>query len=101
GLLGDGADRPAARGRAGAAVSGLARRGAGLGFVMGLGLALVWLGLPRHRRAGLAGRVLPYLRDTPRPSRLLDDGRPAGGALGVVAGPAIPHPRAALEAALG
>ncbi len=42
-----------------------------------------WLGLPRHRRAGLAGRVLPYLRDTPRPSRLLDDGRPAGGALGV------------------
>ena len=55
-------------------MSGLARSGALLGFVLGLGLALVWLGLPRHRRAGLAGRVLPYLRDTPRPSRLLDDG---------------------------
>ena len=55
-------------------MSGLARSGAVLGFVLGLGLALVWLGLPRHRRPGLAGRVLPYLRDTPRPSRLLDDG---------------------------
>jgi len=70
-------------------MSGLARSGAILGFVLGLGLALVWLGLPRHRRPGLAGRVLPYLRDTPRPSRLLDDTRPTGGALGVVAGPVI------------
>ena len=86
GLLGDGADRQASRGPAGAAVSGLARSGAVLGFVLGLGLALVWLGLPRHRRPGLAGRVLPYLRDTPRPSRLLDDSRPAGGALGAGGG---------------
>ena len=70
-------------------MSGLARSGAILGFVLGLGLALVWLGLPRHRRPGLAGRVLPYLRDTPRPSRLLDDTRPTGGPLGVVAGPVI------------
>ena len=70
-------------------MSGLARGGAALGFVFGLGLALLWLGLPRHRRPGLAGRVLPYLRDTPAPSRLLDDGRPAGGSLGAVATPVV------------
>jgi tight adherence protein C len=82
-------------------VSALARSGALLGFVMGLGLALVWLGLPRHRRAGLAGRVLPYLRDTPRPSRLLDDGRPAGGALAVVTGPVIRDLGAVVERVMG
>ena len=67
----------------------LARTGAALGFVLGLGLMLVWLGLPRHRRQGLAGRVLPYLRDTPRPSRLLHDERPAGGTFSVVAAPVV------------
>jgi tight adherence protein C len=67
-------------------VSSLARSGAVLGFVLGVGLMLVWLGMPRHRRQGLAGRVLPYLRDTPRPSRLL---RPRGGALAVVAAPVV------------
>ncbi len=82
-------------------MSGLARSGAVLGFVQGLGLALVWVGLPRHRRAGLAGRVLPYLRDTPRPSRLLDDARPAGGALGVVAGPVIRDLAAVVERVMG
>ncbi len=82
-------------------MSGLARSGALLGFVMGLGLALAWLGLPRHRRAGLAGRVLPYLRDTPRPSRLLDDGRPIGGAFGVVAGPVIRDLGAVVERVMG
>ena len=82
-------------------MSGLARSGAALGFVLGLGLALVWLGLPRHRRPGLAGRVLPYLRDTPRPSRLLDDGRPAGGAFGVVAGPVVRDLGGVVERVMG
>ncbi len=42
------------------------------GALMGCGLLLVWRGLPRNRRAGLAERVAPYLRDqTPLPSRLL------------------------------
>jgi len=82
-------------------LSGLARSGALLGFVLGLGLALVWSGLPRHRRAGLAGRVLPYLRDTPRPSRLLDDGRPPGGSFGVVAGPVIRDLGAVVERVMG
>ena len=72
-----------------------------LGFVLGLGLALVWLGLPRHRRTGLAGRVLPYLRDTPRPSRLLDDTRPASGALGVVAGPVLRELGQVVERVMG
>jgi tight adherence protein C len=66
----------------------MSRDGALLGLVMGVGLLLVWLGLPRHRRQGLAGRVLPYLRDTPRPSRLLHDSL-APGVLGVVAAPLL------------
>lgn len=52
-------------------MSDLARSGAILGLLTGFGLLLVWFGLPRHRRAGLSDRVLPYLKDTPRPSNLL------------------------------
>ena len=71
-------------------MTGLVSSGAALGFVLGVGLMLVWLGLPRHRRPGLAGRVVPYLRDTPRPSRLLDDeAGPVGGAVGAIAGPLV------------
>jgi tight adherence protein C len=71
-------------------VTGLVGSGAALGFVLGIGLMLVWLGLPRRRRPGLAGRVVPYLRDTPRPSRLLgDEARPVGGAVGAIAGPLV------------
>ena len=68
-------------------MSGLARSGAVLGFLMGCGLMLVWVGMPRQRRQGLAGRVVPYLRDTPRPSRLLDAERPPGPR-----SPPWPHP---------
>ena len=50
---------------------GLGRSGALLGLLLALGLALVHQGLPRHRRATLDDRLAPYLRDTPRPSRLL------------------------------
>jgi len=82
-------------------MSGLARSGAVLGFLLGVGMAPLWLGVPRHRRAGLAGRVLPYLRDTPRPSRLLDDGRPPGGSFGVVAGPVIRDLGAVVERVMG
>ena len=70
-------------------MTALSRDGALLGLIMGIGLLLIWLGLPRHRRHGLAGRVLPYLRDTPRPSRLLDDGLAPGGVVGLVAGPLL------------
>ena len=59
------AHRPAARGRAGAAVRaaadipdlGLSAAGAGLGLMLGLGLLLVWAGLPRFRRPGLDERL--------------------------------------------
>ena len=81
-------------------MTSLARQGAILGFVLGLGLSLVWAGLPRHRRQGLAGRVLPYLRDTPRPSRLLDDDRP-GGALALLTGPVLRDLGAVVERVLG
>lgn len=50
---------------------GLGRSGALLGLVLALGATLIYQGLPRHRRATLDDRLAPYLRDTPRPSRLL------------------------------
>ena len=45
--------------------------GAGLGLLTGAGLCLAASGLPRRRRADLDARLAPYLRDAPRPSRLL------------------------------
>jgi tight adherence protein C len=45
--------------------------GALLGLVGALGILLMWAGLPVRRRIGLMDRVAPYVRDTPRPSRLL------------------------------
>ncbi len=45
--------------------------GALAGAVVGLGVALIVAGLPVARRPGLIERMEPYLRDTPRPSRLL------------------------------
>ena len=50
---------------------GLHRGGAVLGAVLALGLVLIYQGLPRHRRATLDDRLAPYLRDAPKPSRLL------------------------------
>lgn len=45
--------------------------GAALGLVAGGGLLLAATGAPMARRPGLDDRLAPYLRDTPRPSRLL------------------------------
>lgn len=61
-------------------MSELTRAGVILGLLLGIGLALMWLGLPMHRDQGLAGRVLPYLADAPRPSNLLQR---AGHTLGL------------------
>lgn len=45
--------------------------GVGLGTLAGAGLVLAAAGTPRARRTTLDARLAPYLRDTPRPSRLL------------------------------
>jgi tight adherence protein C len=45
--------------------------GAGLGLMLAAGVAFVVAGLPMNRRPGLEARLAPYLRDAPRPSRLL------------------------------
>jgi tight adherence protein C len=50
--------------------------GVGLGAVAGTGLLLAATGTPLTRRPRLDARLAPYLRDTPRPSRLLQQ-RPA------------------------
>lgn len=50
--------------------------GTGLGLVAGSGLFLAVTGTPLTRRPRLEDRLSPYLRDTPRPSRLLTQ-RPA------------------------
>ena len=76
--------------------------GAALGFALGLGLLLVWAGLPRNRRATLNDRLLPYLRDAPRPSRLLASRQVGGaGALRILAGPVVADLGGRIESILG
>ena len=60
------------------AASGWSGPGALLGAATALGVAFVVAGLPVSRRPGLEARLEPYLRDAPRPSRLLAIGRAAG-----------------------
>src|SRR5699024_3124897 len=76
-LSAHGADRPAARGRAGAAlmVTASALPGATLGLAFGLGLVLIGWRVSA-RRVRLIDRVSPYLRERPSTSRLLRS-RPA------------------------
>ncbi|MBM6404371.1 type II secretion system F family protein [Phycicoccus sp. CSK15P-2] len=62
---------------------------------------MVWRGLPRNRRHGLADRVLPYLRDTPRPSRLLGDGPEHSGLVRIVAVPLVRELAVGVERVLG
>ncbi|GAB3486060.1 type II secretion system F family protein [Flexivirga lutea] len=45
--------------------------GALLGLVAGVGIVLLYAGLPMHRKPDLNSRIAPYVRDTPMPSRLL------------------------------
>ena len=76
--------------------------GAAIGFAVGLGLLLIWTGLPRNRRATLDDRLLPYLRDAPRPSRLLA-ARQVGGAgvFRVLARPVVADLGGRIESVLG
>jgi tight adherence protein C len=80
----------------------LSLAGAALGVALGLGLLLVWVGLPRNRGATLSDRLLPYLRDAPRPSRLLES-RQVGrtGVFRVLAGPLVADLGGRIESVLG
>jgi tight adherence protein C len=69
-------------------MSASAHGGAVVGLVFGLGVMLVWRGLPRHRRPGLAERVMPYLRDTAHPAVLLGE-RVGGGLVAIVGAPFV------------
>lgn len=74
--------------------------GALVGLAVGLGLALVWWRLPRHRRHTLADRVLPYLVDAPRPSTLLQRPR-SSSPLGALVRPLVGEATGWLERLLG
>ncbi len=52
--------------------------GVGLGLLFGVGVLLVALSAPRLRPIRLDQRLAPYLRDAPRPSRLLAADPPGG-----------------------
>jgi tight adherence protein C len=73
----------------------LAATGALLGLMTGVGVVIVVVRSPRARRIRYADRVDPYLRDTPAPSRLLDE---AAARAERRAGQAAPTPLAAVEA---
>jgi tight adherence protein C len=76
--------------------------GAALGLVGGLGLLLMYAGLPRTRRPTLGDRLHPYLRDAPRPSRLLAARQPgAPNPLGVLARPVVADLAGRIEQVLG
>jgi len=76
--------------------------GAVLGLLLGVGLVAVLGALPPLRRPNLDARLEPYLRDSPRPSRLLAD--PPRSPLPVLvrlAAPAMRDGARAVERVLG
>ncbi|MEO7070188.1 MAG: type II secretion system F family protein [Nostocoides sp.] len=82
-------------------MTAFSRSGALLGFLAGLGLLLAYAGLPARRRPGLIGRLEPYLRDTPRPSRLLAGPTLTRGVLGTLLAPVANDLSALVERLLG
>ena len=84
--------------------AGWSWQGALVGLMLAVGLDLIVVGLPVFRRTGLEARLEPYLRDAPRPSRLLATGRAAGiPGLGIsrVFGPMLSDLAAGVERVLG
>lgn len=81
---------------------GAIRTGALLGLLLAVGLLLVHQGLPRHRRATLEDRLAPYLRDTPRPSRLLQSEQvPLTAVIPTVLRPLVTDLASRVESVLG
>jgi len=79
----------------------LSWNGALLGLVLGLGVLGIWHGVPRHRRPTLADRLHPYLRDAPRPSRLLSGQGAAAPAVALLLSPLVSDLGAQVERILG
>ncbi|MEO7752589.1 MAG: type II secretion system F family protein [Terracoccus sp.] len=77
--------------------------GAMAGLLFGIGIVLVLAGLPVMKRPSLDDRLEPYLRDTPRPSRLLaPPSAPRGPfGLGELAAPMVRAVGRRVEQALG
>jgi tight adherence protein C len=76
--------------------------GAVLGALLGVGLVAVLSALPPLRRPNLDARLEPYLRDSPRPSRLLaDPPRSPLPVLSRLAAPAVRDGARAVERVLG
>lgn len=75
--------------------------GAVLGLLLGIGVVLVWQGLPSNRQHGLSERLLPYLRDAPRPSRLLATTRADVSVFGALAAPLVATLGEGIERVLG
>lgn len=81
---------------------GLHRAGALVGLVLALGVWRVLQGLPSRRAATLEDRLEPYLRDAPRPSRLLaPKGVTVTGALPALLLPAVLSTARRVERVLG
>lgn len=70
-----------------------------IGALFGLGLALMWRGLPLNRRHSLADRVVPYLLDQSRPSTLLRP--PTTSAMGFYTWPIVHRFGAAIDRIIG
>jgi tight adherence protein C len=85
------------------ASSGWSWPGAAIGVLLLAGTALVLAGLPVNRRPGLDARLAPYLRDAPRPSRLLATPSAARGPFGFgeLVAPYVARLGAVVERVLG
>lgn len=75
--------------------------GALSGAMLGVGLLLIRRGLPWHRTPGLEQRLVPYLRDAPRPSRLLTPEPGAVGSLAALSRPVVADLARGIERVLG
>ncbi|HET7475603.1 MAG TPA: type II secretion system F family protein [Dermatophilaceae bacterium] len=75
--------------------------GAAVGALASAGMLLAIAGLPMNRRPGLMQRLAPYLRDTPRPSRLLTVQGPPRMPLAILLRPVMSDLTRAVERVLG
>lgn len=76
--------------------------GAACGLLLGVGLLLIYLGLPARRQPGLIERLAPYVRDAAPMSRLLARSQPRrGGAAGAMLQPLVRDLAARVDRMMG